>query len=84
MPPDAHLISVLSLVIHEDFSHGLADRLIADIDKVVNELEAAQPTHNMRNAQDGETSEHSVRDMQRGITKFWRRFVHGKKTSSVC
>ncbi|KAK9062795.1 hypothetical protein SSX86_019985 [Deinandra increscens subsp. villosa] len=88
MPPDAQHISVLRVVIREDFSHSLADRLIADIVKVVNEMEAAKSTDNTsdntRNTPDGEASEHSKREMQLGISKYWRRFVHGNKTSSVC
>ncbi|GKC27047.1 glutamate decarboxylase [Tanacetum coccineum] len=76
MPPDAQHISVLRVVIREDFSHSLAERLIADIVKVVNELEAAQPTNNVTSVHNGEASEHKVREMQKGITKFWRRFVH--------
>ncbi|GJY02289.1 glutamate decarboxylase-like protein [Tanacetum coccineum] len=75
MPPDAQHISVLRVVIREDFSHSLAERLIADIVKVVNELEAAQPTNNVTSVHNGEASEHKVREMQKGITKFWR-FVH--------
>nr|XP_043634025.1 glutamate decarboxylase 5-like [Erigeron canadensis] len=84
MPPDAQHISVLRVVIREDFSHSLADRLIVDIVRVVKELEAAQQTHNTSIVNDGEVSEHRVREMQRGITKYWRRFVNDKKTSSVC
>ncbi|KAI7740182.1 hypothetical protein M8C21_023469 [Ambrosia artemisiifolia] len=94
MPPDVQHISVLRVVIREDFSHSLADRLITDIVRVVNEMEAAHSTDNTRNANsstdktrhthDGEASEHSKREMQLGISKYWRRFVHGKKTSSVC
>ncbi|XP_071693929.1 glutamate decarboxylase-like [Rutidosis leptorrhynchoides] len=42
MPPNAQHISVLRVVIREDFSRTLADRLIANIVKVVNELEALQ------------------------------------------
>lgn len=93
MPPNVQHISVLRVVIREDFSHSLADRLIADIVKVVNEMEAAHSTdntrhanstHNIRNTDDGEASEHSKREMHLGISKYWRRLVHGNKTSSVC
>ncbi|CAI9270656.1 unnamed protein product [Lactuca saligna] len=87
MPPDAQHISVLRVVIREDFSHSLADRLIADIVKVVHELEGARFTANTSGARDGGTvdrAEHGLRPMERGIAKYWRRFVHGKKTSSVC
>ncbi|KAI3518116.1 hypothetical protein L1887_06512 [Cichorium endivia] len=84
MPPDAEHVSVLRVVIREDFSHSLADRLIADIVKVVHELEGARSTVDTSGARDGGTVEHGSRVMERGIAKFWRRFVHGKKTSSVC
>ncbi|KAJ9542497.1 hypothetical protein OSB04_029003 [Centaurea solstitialis] len=84
MPPDAQHISVLRVVIREDFSHSLADRLIADIVKVVNEMEDAQSVASMSRAHDGTPSEDVTRDMQRGITKYWRQFTQGKKTSSVC
>ncbi|KAI3746042.1 hypothetical protein L6452_08458 [Arctium lappa] len=84
MPPDAQHISVLRVVIREDFSHSLADRLIADIVKVVNEMEDAQSAASMSRARNGTPSDDSTREMQRGITKYWRRFVQGKKTSSVC
>ncbi|KAJ0466868.1 putative glutamate decarboxylase [Helianthus annuus] len=50
MPPDVQHISVLRVVIREDFSHSLANRLIADIVRVVNEMEAAHSTDNTRNA----------------------------------
>ncbi|KAI3724270.1 hypothetical protein L2E82_36042 [Cichorium intybus] len=39
LPPDATHVSALRAVIREDFSHSLADKLIADIVKVVDELE---------------------------------------------
>ncbi|XP_023745654.1 glutamate decarboxylase [Lactuca sativa] len=87
MPPDAQHISVLRVVIREDFSHSLADRLIADIIKVVHELEGARFTADTSGARDGGTVEHvehGLRPMERGIAKYLRRFIHGKKTSSVC
>lgn len=77
MPPDVQHVSVLRVVIREDFSHSLADRLISDIVRVVNEMEAAHSTDNTRNA-------HNEEARELGITKYWRRFAHGKKTSSVC
>ncbi|KAL8246023.1 hypothetical protein R6Q59_007239 [Mikania micrantha] len=84
MPPDVQHISVLRVVIREDFSHSLADRLIANIVRVVNEMDAAKSTDNAINTRDGEASEHSKKEVKLGISKYWRRFVHGKKTSSVC
>jgi glutamate decarboxylase len=43
MPPDASEVSVLRIVVREGFSKDLADMLLADIEKVVSELEAAPP-----------------------------------------
>ncbi|KAJ6370719.1 hypothetical protein OIU77_001264 [Salix suchowensis] len=39
MPPDAQHITVLRVVIREDFSRTLAERLVFDIEKVLHELE---------------------------------------------
>ncbi len=43
MPPDASAVAVLRIVVREGFSRDMADMLIADIIKVVGELEAAPP-----------------------------------------
>jgi len=43
MPPDANEIAVLRIVIREGFSRDMADMLIADIDKVINELDRSPP-----------------------------------------
>ena len=39
MPPDVEHIAVLRVVIRDDFSRALADRLISDIEKVMKEME---------------------------------------------
>jgi len=43
MPPDATEIAVLRIVVREGFSRDMADMLIADITRVVNELDASPP-----------------------------------------
>jgi glutamate decarboxylase len=43
MPPDATDVSVLRIVVREGFSKDMADMLLADIEKVVSELEATPP-----------------------------------------
>lgn len=43
MPPDAEHIAVLRVVIREDFSHSLAERLVPDIQKVLKELDELPP-----------------------------------------
>ncbi|XP_020576713.1 glutamate decarboxylase-like [Phalaenopsis equestris] len=40
MPPDAQHVTVLRVVIREDFSRTLADRLVLDVQKVLHELDA--------------------------------------------
>ncbi|CAA2980671.1 glutamate decarboxylase-like [Olea europaea subsp. europaea] len=39
MPPDAQHVTVLRVVIREDFSRTLAERLVTDIQKLLNELD---------------------------------------------
>ncbi|KAI4388890.1 hypothetical protein MLD38_001179 [Melastoma candidum] len=39
MPPDAQHVTVLRVVIREDFSRTLAERLVMDIQKVLHEIE---------------------------------------------
>ncbi|KAJ9542498.1 hypothetical protein OSB04_029004 [Centaurea solstitialis] len=67
LPPDAQHISVLRVVIREDFSHGLADRLVTDIIKVVHELDKAHPVASISRAHDGMSRQDITRET-RGIT----------------
>jgi len=53
MPADAQHVTVLRVVVREDFSRGLAERLALDIEKVLHELDALPPnakSHNKRPA----------------------------------
>ncbi|XP_052181488.1 glutamate decarboxylase-like isoform X1 [Diospyros lotus] len=43
MPPNAQHIAVLRVVIREDFSHSLAERLVDNIKQVLKELDALPP-----------------------------------------
>lgn len=43
LPPNAELVAVLRVVIREDFSHSLAERLITDLNKVLFELDDLPP-----------------------------------------
>lgn len=71
MPPDAQNVTVLRVVIREDFSRTLAERLVIDIEKVLQELDAMP----------------SKKDMENHITKraasTWKKFVEMKKTG-IC
>lgn len=43
MPPDACAVAVLRIVVREGFSRDMADMLIADIGKIMDELDATPP-----------------------------------------
>ncbi|KAL7115449.1 hypothetical protein ACP275_04G184700 [Erythranthe tilingii] len=87
MPPDTDHISLMRVVIREDFSHSLAERLISDIEKVVKELDELPPRVSVKSARiddvDGGGSHHAEKSTEKEIGSYWRR-ISGKKTSSVC
>ncbi|XP_073011050.1 glutamate decarboxylase 4-like isoform X1 [Typha latifolia] len=89
MPPDAQHIAVLRVVIREDFGRGLAERLLADIKKVLAELDghASRTTiaHvTATSSPSGTVIKRSVQETQREFTTYLRRLVERKKTSGVC
>ncbi|XP_059306196.1 glutamate decarboxylase-like [Lycium ferocissimum] len=95
MPPDAEHIAVLRVVIREDFSHSLAERLVSDIEKVLKDLDTqpsrlptkaarvtAEEVHNDKG--NGLHQFHTdIVETEKDIIKHWRR-IAGKKTSGVC
>lgn len=95
MPPDAEHIAVLRVVIREDFSHSLAERLVSDIEKILSELDTQPPrlpTKAVRVTAEevrddkGDGLHHFHMDTvetQKDIIKHWRK-IAGKKTSGVC
>ncbi|OMO89391.1 hypothetical protein COLO4_19774 [Corchorus olitorius] len=86
MPPDAQHVTVLRVVIREDFSRTLAERLVADIDKVLHELDHL-PGRLSGDLSVGVTAapKKSALETQREITAVWRKFVMDrKKTNGVC
>jgi len=97
MPPDAQHIAVLRVVIREDFSRALAERLISDIVKVMKEMEThpirvstktAHVTATIDETQDGEDGgkkniKKSARETPEEIATYWRQLVARKKTG-VC
>lgn len=90
MPPDAERVAVLRVVIREDFSRSLAERLVADIQKVLHELEdhankiAKIVNVSAQEKPAGTMVKTSVQEMEKEITKYWRKMVDRKKTSGVC
>lgn len=91
MPADAQHVTVLRVVIREDFSRTLAERLVLDIIKVLHELDAL-PSRLMTvtNAADVNFVNNTVVvkksdiEKQREITEVWKKFVMMKKATKVC
>ncbi|OMO59899.1 Shikimate kinase [Corchorus capsularis] len=76
MPPDAQHVTVLRVVIREDFSRTLAERLVADIGKVLHELD------HLPGRLSGDLSvgvaaapKKSALETQREITAVWRNTI---------
>lgn len=91
MPPDAQHITVLRVVIREDFSRTLAERLVLDIVKVLQELDNI-PARVTEKLTTGDESDHHVaivkktaREVQLEVTAAWKKLVaERKKTNGVC
>ncbi|XP_031497854.1 glutamate decarboxylase 4-like [Nymphaea colorata] len=80
MPADAQHIAVLRIVVREDFSRSLAERLVSDLQKVLKELDSLPskvPVPVAPTKADG--SENAEK-----ITKYWMKLVAKNKTSGVC
>lgn len=95
MPADAKHITVLRVVIREDFSRTLAERLVLDITKVMHELDAlpAKPSSKMSingnengkisgslEGKNGTVVKKTAMETQREITTYWKNFVMAKKS----
>ncbi|KAK1287031.1 Glutamate decarboxylase 1 [Acorus calamus] len=93
MPPDAQHVTVLRVVIREDFSRTLAERLVFDIEKVLHELDqlpsklttAAKVTAvvDEKKVRNGAVKKTAL-ETQREITDVWMKFVQARKTNGVC
>ncbi|CAI8597160.1 unnamed protein product [Vicia faba] len=93
MPPDAQHVTVLRVVIREDFSRTLAERLVADIEKVLHELDALSARIRMISSSSSVTvleevvknnggvvaAKKSALETQREITAVWKKFVLERK-----
>ncbi|XP_062111018.1 glutamate decarboxylase-like [Humulus lupulus] len=88
MPADAQHIAVLRVVIREDFSRSLAERLISDIEKVLKEMDTlpshivSSETAHVALVDDGHVNK-TMRQIQEEVTSHWKRFVKERKTG-VC
>ncbi|KAL5570706.1 hypothetical protein UlMin_020303 [Ulmus minor] len=91
MPPDAQHVTVLRVVIREDFSRTLAERLVCDIQKVLHELDSLPSKIVAKIAEEGEKNgsviviKKSALETQMEIPTISRKFVMDKKkTNGVC
>lgn len=88
MPPNAEHIAVLRVVIREDFSRSLADRLLNDLLKVMAGLDphpVAVSTNTAHVTLDNNgKAKKDVIEIQREVTKYWKRLVDRKKTCGTC
>ncbi|PPD89323.1 hypothetical protein GOBAR_DD13736 [Gossypium barbadense] len=87
MPADAQHITVLRVVIREDFSRTLAERLVIDIQKVLHELDTLPAKGNAKlamaeeeNSKNGTVKKTAI-ETQREITSYWKKFVSERKTN---
>jgi glutamate decarboxylase len=96
MPADAEHVAVLRIVIREDFSRSLSERLVSDIRKILHELDArathavmvstatATATAAQSAGEDGGVvAKKSVLEIEREVAARWRNAVNKKKTG-VC
>ncbi|KAG7563284.1 Pyridoxal phosphate-dependent decarboxylase [Arabidopsis suecica] len=82
MPADAEHVTVLRVVIRDDFSRNLAERLVSDFDKVLHELDML-PSGIHANMANGTVNgvKKTAEEMQREVTSYWKKFVENKKTN---
>jgi glutamate decarboxylase len=97
MPADAKHITVLRVVIREDFSRTLAERLVRDITKVLHELDSlpaklsakisvkSEENGKINDTEAGKNGTTVVKktaaETQREITTYWKNFVTAKKSN---
>ncbi|GKV20303.1 hypothetical protein SLEP1_g30452 [Rubroshorea leprosula] len=81
MPPDAQHVTVLRVVIREDFSRTLAERLVMDIVRVLQELDNLPAKVKAKiSSEENEKTRKKLRE----ITMAWRKFVTDRKMNGVC
>ncbi|KAJ9135647.1 hypothetical protein P3X46_032802 [Hevea brasiliensis] len=91
MPADAQHVTVLRVVIREDFSRALAERLVLDITKVLHELDSLPARINAKisivdEQKNGTVIKKTAIETQREITTYWKNFVMAKKNNknTIC
>ncbi|XP_031263922.1 glutamate decarboxylase-like [Pistacia vera] len=91
MPPNAEKIAVLRVVVREDFSRNLAERLLSNIEEVLKEIDtlpsrlstkAAHVTATINETQDGKLPKKSETETLEEVTRQWKRFVDGRRAGA--
>ncbi|KAG6676068.1 glutamate decarboxylase-like [Carya illinoinensis] len=96
MAPDAQHIAVLRVVVREEFSRSLAERLVADLERVVRKIDTLPSTESTKDGHitaivdetrdsDGVAKriKKSETEIEEETVTCWRRLVEGKRTG-VC
>lgn len=89
MPADAQHITVLRVVVREDFSRTLAERLVMDITKVIHELDSLPVRIKAKMSAMEEIGRNGTNyivkktemERQREITDAWKKFVLARKSN---
>ncbi|KAE8789358.1 Glutamate decarboxylase 1 [Hordeum vulgare] len=90
MPADAQHVTVLRVVIREEFSRTLAERLVIDIDTVMAQLDVlpsklTPPALGLLPATLPKTvAKKTELETQKSVAAAWKEFVLAKKTNGVC
>lgn len=86
MPPDAQHITVLRVVVRQDFSRTLAERLVIDINKVIKQLDALPRKSLLIKVElsGEEKPKRTPLEIQKDITDTWKKFVMARKPKLVC
>ncbi|OIW14141.1 hypothetical protein TanjilG_21281 [Lupinus angustifolius] len=86
MPPDAQHVTVLRVVIREDFSRTLAERLMVDIEKVLHELDslpskvvASTSVTVPESVNNNDKVKNTDIEIQREMTAVWNRYLLERK-----
>ncbi|XP_062111019.1 glutamate decarboxylase 5-like [Humulus lupulus] len=81
MPADAQHIAVLRVVIREDFSRSLVERLISDILKVLKDLDD-HPSTSATPINTDTVTKKTERQIEEEVAGHWKRFVRERKTGA--
>ncbi|XP_022990874.1 glutamate decarboxylase 4-like [Cucurbita maxima] len=79
MPEGAKHVSVLRVVIREDFSRTLAERLVLDIVKVLAELDTLPPKNSGKSTSLEDGKKEKAEEAGREIASYWRNITKARK-----